>query len=137
MTLQLDRLIDCMEWLQANAEKYERQQSIDALIADVGVLVKALAFCNGQMVVAKRMLLDAKARAYQAIVNGNNPVAKSPMLAKDYAAAMCAEEQMAYDTAERCSRTVSRTIEALSVCISALKEEMKATSYGTRMHALT
>ncbi len=136
MELQLDKLINAMQWLEANAEKYERQQSIDSLIGDVGILVKVLAFCNAQMVVSKRMLLDAKARAYQALVNGKNPIAKSPMLAKDYAASLCAEEQMMFDLAERASRTCSRTIEALQTCISALKVEYQATSYASRANAL-
>lgn len=136
MELQTDRLIKCMTWLEANAEKYERQQSIDSLIADVGLLVNALAFCNGQMVVAKRLLLDAKARAYQQIVNGKNPIANSPMLAKDYVNSLCAEQQMEYDLAERASRTISRTIEALQTCISALKVEYQATQYAGRLNSM-
>jgi hypothetical protein len=137
MTIQLDRLISCMEYLEANAQKYEQQQSIDSLIYDVGILIKSLAFCNYQMVAAKRLLLDAKARAYQLIVNGKNPIASSPMLAKDYVNSICAEEQMQYDLAERASRTVSRTIEALQTCISALKVEYQATTYAGRLNAIT
>jgi hypothetical protein len=137
MIVQLDRLIACMEWLEANAEKYERQQSIDSLIADVGVLVKSLAFCNAQMVVTKRLYEDAKARAYQQLVNGKNPIAHSPMLAKDYVRSICAEQEMQYNLAERCSRTISRTIEALQTCISALKVEFQATQYASRQGALT
>ena len=136
MTIQLDRLIACMEYLEQNAEKYEKQQSIDSLIYDVGILIKSLAFCNGQMVASKRILLDAKARAYQQMVNGKNPISNSPMLAKDYVASLVAEEQMQYDLAERASRTISRTIEALQTCISALKVEYQATSFAARMNAI-
>lgn len=127
-TLQVKRIEDCTEWLERNADKYENVQSISNLIEDVGTLVKAMAFVNNQMAIAKKELNDAKERAYMKVLLSKN-MFTSPSLVKDYANTLCSEEQYNYDLAERCSRTITHTIDALRTCISALKVEAQYSNY--------
>jgi hypothetical protein len=129
--LQVNRVEDCMEWLEAQAESYTSTQSIAWLIDQMGDLCKSLAFVNNQMAVAKKQLNQKKTAVYNNLVCSSVANAEyfSPMLAKDYVSARIEQEQYNYDICERCSRTVLHTIEALRTCISALKEEAKVTSY--------
>jgi ferritin-like metal-binding protein YciE len=129
--LQISRVEDCFEWLEAQAESYTATQSIAWLIDQMGELCKSLAFVNNQMAVAKKILNKAKVKAYNTLVTSSVANAEyfSPMLAKDYISARIEQEQYDYDICERCSRTVLHTIEALRTCISALKEEAKVTSF--------
>lgn len=129
--LQISRVEDCLEWLESTAEDYTATQSISWLVDQMGLLCKSLAFINGQMTVAKKELNKIKARAYESLVMSSIANAQffAPSLAKDYIAAKCEQAQYNYDVAERCSRTLVHTIEALRTCISALKEEMKINSY--------
>ena len=129
--LQIKRVEDCMEWMESAADSYTASQSIAWLIDQMGMLCKSLAFVNGQMAVAKKILNKAKVRAYNTLVTSSeaNREYYSAMLAKDYISAKIEQEQYDYDITERCSRTLLHTIEALRTCISALKEEMKTTSY--------
>lgn len=129
--LQIKRVEDCMEWLETAAEGYTATQSISWLIDQVGMLCKSLAFVNNQMAVAKKILNKKKVSAYNNLIGSTlaNNETISPMLAKDYISAKIEQEQYNYDICERCSRTLLHTIEALRTCISALKEEMKTTSY--------
>jgi hypothetical protein len=129
--LQIKRVEDCMEWLESAADSYTASQSINWLIDQMGMLCKSLAFVNGQMAVAKKILNKAKVRAYNTLVTSSeaNREYYSAMLAKDYISAKIEQEQYDYDICERCSRTVLHTIEALRTCISALKEEAKVTNY--------
>ena len=129
--LQIQRVEDCNEWLQAQAESYTASQSIPWLIDQMGILCKSLAFVNEQMAVAKRLLNKRKVEAYNnmAMSSAANEQYYSPSLAKDYIGAKLEKEQYDYDICERVSRTITHTIEALRTCISALKEEMKIVSY--------
>lgn len=129
--LQINRVEDCMEWLEKSAEDYTASQSIGWLIDQVGMLCKSLAFVNNQMAVAKKTLNKKKVAAYNNLLGSTlaNGESISPSLAKDYISAKIEQEQYDYDVCERCSRTLLHTIEALRTCISALKEEAKATSY--------
>jgi hypothetical protein len=129
-TLQIRRVEDCMEWLEAQAESYTASQSIAWLIDQMGLLCKAMAFVNNQMAVAKRALNKKKVEAYNNLVTGENSEFFSPSLAKDYINAKLDQEQYEYDMCERCSRTVLHTIEALRTCISALKIESQTTNYS-------
>jgi len=129
--LQIKRVEDCFEWLEAQAESYTASQSIAWLIDQMGMLCKSLAFVNNQMAVAKKILNKKKVRSYNSLVGSSvaNEQYFSPMLAKDYISAKIEQEQYDYDVCERCSRTLLHTIEALRTCISALKEEAKTTHY--------
>ena len=129
--LQIKRVEDCLEWLESAADGYTATQSIAWLIDQVGLLCKSLAFVNNQMAVAKKILNKRKVAAYNNLIGSalaNNETI-SPMLAKDYISAKIEQEQYDYDICERCSRTLLHTIEALRTCVSALKEELKTTSY--------
>lgn len=129
--LQIKRVEDCFNWLEASAEDYTASQSINWLIDQMGMLCKSMAFVNNQMAVAKKQLSAAKVKAYNTLVSSSVANAEyfSPSLAKDYIAAKLEQEQYNYDICERCSRTLLHTIEALRTCISALKEESKISSY--------
>lgn len=121
-----------MEWLESAADGYTASQSIAWLIDQMGMLCKSLAFVNGQMAVAKKILNKAKVRAYNTLVTSSeaNREYYGVSLAKDYINAKIEQEQYDYDICERCSRTVLHTIEALRTCISALKEEAKISNYA-------
>jgi hypothetical protein len=129
--LQIKRVEDAMEWLEAQAESYTATQSIAWLIDQMGALCKSLAFVNNQMAVAKKRLNKKKTQSYNNLICSSiaNNEFFSPSIVKDYISAKIEQEQYEYDICERCSRTVLHTIEALRTCISALKEEAKVTNY--------
>lgn len=131
--LQIERVEACFEWLEASAEDYTASQSINWLIDQMGMLCKSLAFVNNQMAVAKRKLNHSKVKAYNSLVTSSVANAEyfSPSLAKDYIGAKIDQDQYNYDICERCSRTLLHTIEAIRTAISALKEEIKTSSYHT------
>lgn len=134
--LQINRVEDCLEWLQTVAEEYTSRQSIPWFMDRLGELCKTMAFINEQMAVAKRVLNKKKIVAYESLVASSvaNQEYFAPSLAKDYIAAKCEQEQYEYDITERCSRTIVHTIEAIRSILSAMKEEMKITSYGAGAH---
>lgn len=130
-TLQIQRLEDCFEWLEVSSKDYTSSQSISWLIDQVGILCNTMAFVNNQMAVAKELLNKARVKAYQDLQLSmkSQEVYFSPMLAKEYVNSKCSDENYAYDLCERASRTVVHTLDALRTCISALKEEVKVSSY--------
>jgi hypothetical protein len=130
--LQIQRVEDCMEWMEAQADSYTASQSIAWLIDQMGMLCKSLAFVNNQMAVAKKQLNQRKVRSYHTLITSSiaNEQYFSAMLAKDYISARIEQEQYNYDICERCSRTLLHTIEALRTCISALKVESQTSSYA-------
>lgn len=129
--LQIKKIEDIMELLESAADSYTASQSINWLIDQIGLLCKYLAFVNGQMAVARKILNKEKVRAYNTLVTSSiaNREYYSPSLAKDYISARIEQQQYDYDITERCSRTLLHTIEALRTCVSALKEEAKTTQY--------
>jgi hypothetical protein len=130
--LQIQRVEDCHEWLQTVAEDYIGTQSISWYIDQLGALCRSLAFVNEQMAIAKQLLNRKKITAYESLVTSSvaNQEYFAPSLAKDYIAAKCEKEQYDFDLTERCSRTLTHTIEAIRSILSALKEEMKIESYS-------
>ncbi|MHA4844461.1 hypothetical protein ACX0G7_09865 [Flavitalea antarctica] len=130
-TLQIKRVEDAFEWLEKAAEGYTGSQSIDWLVDQMGSLCASMAFVNNQMAVAKAELNAAKVKSYNTLMISSHANGQyfSPMLAKDYVASKCAQENYNYDICERCSRTIIHTIDALRTCISALKEETKLQNY--------
>lgn len=126
-TLQIERVENCMEWLETTGQDYTASQSIAWLIDQVGMLCTTMAFVNNQMAIAKKHLNERKAAAYENLVASNvaNQEYYSPSLAKDYIASKCSEEQYNYDVCERASRTLVHTVDALRTVISALKTELQ------------
>jgi hypothetical protein len=122
-----------MEWLETNSSKYVNIQSMDAIITDLGYLINSLAFINGQMAVAERNFNEVKAKAYEVHIFSRqaNNLPVIPSVAKDYIAAKCAQFQYEYSICERCSRTISRTIEALRSILSALKTEFQTSNFNS------
>jgi hypothetical protein len=129
-TLQIDKIEKCMQWLQTG-ETFTHSQSINFLIDKLGELSVSLAFVNNQMAVAKRILNNKKVDAYLTLVGSSvaNEQYFAPSLAKDYISAQCATEAYNYDLCERCSRTITHTIDAIRTAISALKEDIKTMNY--------
>lgn len=129
--LQIKRVEDCNTWLEKSSEDYTASQSIAWLIDQVGLLCSAMAFVNEQMAIAKRVLNIRKVAAYHNMIASSiaNESYFAPSIAKEYVNAQCSKEQYDYDICERCSRTITHTLEALRTCISALKEEIKVSNY--------
>lgn len=130
--LQIQRVKDCMEWLQLSADDYTGKQSITWYMDQIGILCKSMAFVNEQMAEAKQVLNRKKSAAYESLMVSSvaNQQYFAPSLAKDYIASKLEKEQYDYDITERCSRTLVHTIEAIRSILSALKEEMKIMSYS-------
>jgi hypothetical protein len=130
--LQTKRIEDCLEYLESAAEDYTASQSVAWLIDQMGMLCKSLAFVGGQMALSKKILNDCKSKAYESLMISSvaNGEYFAPSLAKDYIAAKVSEAQYNYDIAERCSRVLVHTIDALRTCISALKVEAQYSQYG-------
>lgn len=127
MEIYVSRIEGAFEWLQnefSNTEEF-RTQSITDLIDKMNLLCNALPFVNNQMALAKKLWNEAKVKAYYDLITSQAANEKyfAPSLGKDFVAAKCANEQYAYDVAERCSRTIIHLLDALRSCISALKEE--------------
>lgn len=137
VVLDIKRVEDCGEWLESAADGYTASQSVHWMIDQLGMLVKSMAFINGQMAIAKMVLNEKKRRAYELLVSSTVAEASyfAPSLAKDYISARVSEEQYNYDLCERTGRTIVHTVEALRSCISALKEEIKLESYANQQNA--
>jgi hypothetical protein len=129
--LQIKKIEDIMELLEAAADSYNASQSVPWLIDQVGILCKYLAFVNNQMAVAKKQFNKKKTQVYNNLLCSSlaNNEFYSPSIIKDYVSSRLEQEEYNYDITERCSRTVLHTIEALRTCISALKVEAQTTSY--------
>jgi len=135
--LDISRVEACAEWLEESADNYGSTQSVHWLIDQLGMLVKAMAFINGQMAVAKMILNRMKVEAYHSLIASGvaNESYFAPSLAKDYIAAKVATDQYHYDLCERTSRTIVHTVETLRSALSALKEEAKLEGYANQQNA--
>jgi hypothetical protein len=122
--LQIDRVEDCLNWLQ-EGETFTHSQSVNFLIDKLGELTVSMAFVNNQMAVAKRILNQKKVAAYNNLIASSvaNETYFAPSLAKDYISAKISQEQYDYDVCERCSRSLVHTIDSIRTAISALKLE--------------
>lgn len=129
--LQINRVEDCMTWLQ-EGETFTHSQSINFLIDKLGELAVSLSFVNNQMAVSKRILNIKKVEAYHSLIASETANEKyfAPSLAKDYVSAKCDKEQYDFDLCERCSRSITHTIDAIRTAISALKEDAKMVQYS-------
>lgn len=129
--LQISRIEDLLQWLEVSSQDITGTQSVGFLVDHIGQLCNSLAFANGQMAVAKTLLNKAKVSAYNTLVLSSHSSQKyfAPSLAKDFISAQCSKEQYSYDMAERASRTITHILDSLRTCVSALKEEIKISSY--------
>ncbi len=128
--LNINRVEDAMKWLM-EGEAFTHSQSINFLIDKLGELTVTLAFINNQKAVAKRFLNERKVKAYNDFIGSSvaNEVYFAPSLAKEYIGAKCSKEQYEYDLCDRCSASITHTLDSLVTAISALKEEMKQNLY--------
>lgn len=129
--LQINRVDDCMNWLQ-EGEAFTHSQSINFLIDKLGELSVSLSFVNNQQAIAKRILNEKKVSAYNNLIGSSvaNETYFAPSLAKDYISAKCSQEAYDYDLCERCSRSIVHTIDAIRTAISALKEDARMVQYS-------
>jgi hypothetical protein len=106
-------------------------QTIDQCAEYATKLSGWLAYANEQMAHAARALNIAKRDAYARLQQDFNEkgITLSPSLAKDYIKSMCSQQGFVFDMAERCSRTVVHTLDALRSILSAKKEEMQMMRY--------
>ncbi len=128
--LKINRVEDAMKWLM-NGEAFTHSQSINFLIDKLGELTVTLAFVNNQKAIAKKVWNDLKVKEYHTLITSSvaNQSFFAPSLAKDYISAKCSKEQYDYDLCDRCSATITHTLDSLVTAISALKEEMKQNLY--------
>ncbi len=128
--LKINRVHDAMQWLM-NGEAFTHSQSINFLIDKLGELTVTLAFVNNQKAIAKKIWNDLKVKEYHNLITSSvaNQSFFAPSLAKDYISAKCSKEQYDYDLCDRCSATITHTLDSLVTAISALKEEMKQNLY--------
>lgn len=129
--LQISRIEDMLQWLEVSSNDITGTQSVGFLVDHIGQLCNCLAFSNGQMAIAKSELNKAKVNAYNTLILSSHSQQKyfAPSLAKDFVSAQCEKEQYCYDMAERASRTITHILDSLRTCVSALKEEIKISSY--------
>lgn len=125
--LQINRVEDILELLEVAMSGMPATQSIDWLSEHIGALCGYLAFTNAQMAAANRELNIAKERAYAEVVLSHLGI--GPSIIKSFAASKCAEQQYNYDICERAARCIVHQLDALRSVLSALKEEMKISSY--------
>ncbi|CAB4126228.1 hypothetical protein UFOVP153_20 [uncultured Caudovirales phage] len=132
MELQTKRVENAFEWLENEFSHSGEIQSVDLLINKLDMLCNALPFVNSQMALTKRLLNEAKVKAYHRLQTSSAAQQKyyAPSLAKDYINSQCSEEQYNYDMCERCSRTIVHIIDAMRTAISALKQEQIISQYS-------
>jgi hypothetical protein len=130
-------LTDIMDYIKDNSVL--GVQSID-LLSDIMIKLTGYNARSGEiMSVVKEMLHRARKQAYintfanleanSTDKNGRKKKEPSPLLVKDYINDCCPVENALYELAERTNRATTHTMEMLRTVISALKEEMKLSSY--------
>lgn len=100
-------------------------QDASALRDYIVDLTGILARCNYLMAEMQRKNRESKKEAYLKFFGSDlQETAKLNKLnARDFVDSCCSNTGYLYDLAERCSRTTSRTIEALRSVLSSLKQE--------------
>ena len=93
------------------------------------------AFAGEQQAIAKKEWTDAKSKAYASFIANNEAnrrrVEKYGVQAvKDYIAAKCGEYEARHEYCERTCAALDTLAKSLMTIISALKEEMKQSSFG-------
>lgn len=123
--LQINKVQECSEWLQAVGEQYMSTQAINWYLEHLGELIAWLPFINEQMAVAKYLIKEKKKAIYLEQFEKIKEI-KSPSVIKDYVDAQLSNDYYAYDLCERTSRTIVHTEKALITTISALKAELQS-----------
>lgn len=135
MIPQTKRIEDCFVWLEREFEHTDEVQSTDILIDKLDLLCSTLPFVNNQMAITKKLLNEAKVKAYHKLQCSSAAQQDyyAPSLAKDYISAQVAKEAYAYDLCERCSRTIIHIMDSLRTMISALKQESIVSQYASNV----
>lgn len=107
-------------------------QSIAALIDLGGQITAWMAFTGEQMAIAKKIWRAETAKAYDSYVFSRMAQGMTipPSMANKYAESRSGEQEGNYEFCERVNRSLVHCLDFLRSCISALKEEQKAYSYG-------
>ncbi len=135
--LDIQRLESAYQWLQNEFDNSGEIQSIDVLIQRLDAINSSLAWSGEQMAISKKLLNEAKVKAYHKLQVSSASQEKyyAPSLAKDYIAAQCYIENYNYDLAERFTRSLVHISQNLVTAISALKEMAKLESYSQNVPA--
>ncbi|ASZ14533.1 hypothetical protein KTO58_01155 [Chitinophaga pendula] len=130
MTVQTPQLSAILTEIES--ANYTEVQNIPLLNDWLFKLMGWNAFAGQQMATAKKLLNEAKVKAYDTYVfsRAASGLQISPSMAKDYAAARCSEQEYNYDLSERCSRSCVHAIDGVRTVISALKTELSTITYG-------
>jgi hypothetical protein len=106
-------------------------QDGQALHVYIVELTNMLARCNYLMAFHKKAFRESKKNAYAKLAASSQSQQKyySPTLAKDYIDSCCSNTGYVYDLAERTSRTIVHTIDAIRTVISSLKSERQFSNY--------
>ncbi|MCW3466529.1 hypothetical protein [Chitinophaga nivalis] len=131
-TLQLTEVEAIYSELTAINLQITSNQSVHSLIDLSGQLAAWLAFTGEQMAICKKIWRAATAKAYDSYVFSKlaHDISISPSMANKYAGAKSGDEEAQYEFCERVNRAIVHTIDLLRTCISALKAEQQAYSYG-------
>lgn len=111
----------------------EGVQSGDRL-SEYGIELSAhFSWTGEQQSIAKKLWREAQRKAYETFVFSKmaNGMEIKPLMAKDYVAARCAEEEANYERVERCNRSITHTLEFLRSVMATLREEQKAYNYSS------
>lgn len=104
------------------------------LLMEMGTRIAGwIAFTGQAQAEAKRMLLLAKKQAYHDAMKQLKEQGKevAPSLVKDFVSTMCADQEAHYILCDRVNAACTHTLVFINVCLSVLKEEMKAINYQT------
>lgn len=104
------------------------------LLMEMGTRIAGwIAFTGQAQAEAKRALLLAKKTAYHEAMKQLKEQGKevAPSLVKDYVSTMCADQEANYILCDRVNAACTHTLTFINVCLSCLKEEMKAINYQT------
>lgn len=109
----------------------EGVQSGDKL-AEYGMELTAhLSWTGEQQSIAKKIWREAQRKAYETFVFSKmaNGMEIKPLMAKDYVAARCSEEEANYERVERCVKSITHTIDFIRSVMATLRLEREAENY--------
>lgn len=124
---QLQAILNHIEGI-GSTDLQSPNQVVDYMVR----LMSWLAFSAEQQALCGKALNIARRDAYKSIqgdIGGSKPK-YSPLLAKEYVAALCSKEAYHYELAERCNRTVTHCMDAARSILSSIKSEMSNLRYS-------
>ncbi len=133
----IKRIESGFQWLQNEFDNSGEIQSIDVLIQRLDAINSSLAWSGEQMAISKKLLNEAKVKAYHKLqLSGASQGKQYPVsLAKDYISAQCGAENYNFDMCERFTRALVHIGDNLRTAVSALKEQAKMDSYSQNVPA--